>query len=94
MYKKQAVDYCPLYNRLRKWNFIIMNINQFFGNKISLIRQEQGMSQEKLALDANIDRTYISDIEKGKRNVSLEVAYKISKALNIHISELLSNYNG
>lgn len=73
---------------------MIMNINQFFGNKVHLIRQEKGISQEKLALEANIDRTYISDIENGKRNISLEIAYKIANALNIHLSEILSDYNG
>lgn len=73
---------------------MIMNINQFFGSKVYLIRQEKGISQEKLALEANIDRTYISDIENGKRNISLEIAYKIANALNIHLSEILSDYNG
>ena len=40
-----------------------MEINEFFGKKISELRKEKGFSQEKLALEANIDRTYISDIE-------------------------------
>lgn len=71
-----------------------MNVNEFFGEKISHARQKLGMSQEKLALEANIDRTYISDIEKGKRNVSLDIACKIAKALNSHIAELLSDYHG
>lgn len=71
-----------------------MNINQFFGSKVCLIRQEKGISQEKLALEANVDRTYISDIENGKRNISLEIAYRVANALNIHLSELLSDYNG
>ena len=94
MYQRKTVDDCPLYNRLQKQNFTIMSINHFFGEKICKIRQELNMSQEKLALEADIDRTYISDIEKGKRKISLEIAYKIAKALNIHLSELLSDYNG
>lgn len=71
-----------------------MDINQFFGKKISELRKEKGFSQEKLALEANIDRTYISDIEKGNRNISLEILDKLSKTLNIHISQIFKDYNG
>lgn len=71
-----------------------MDINEFFGKKISEIRKEKGFSQEKLALEANIDRTYISDIEKGNRNISLEILDKLSKTLNIHISQIFKDYNG
>lgn len=71
-----------------------MDINEFFGKKISEIRKRKGFSQEKLALEANIDRTYISDIEKGNRNISLEILDKLSKTLNIHISQIFEDYNG
>lgn len=71
-----------------------MDINEFFGKKISELRKEKGFSQEKLALEANIDRTYISDIEKGNRNISLEILDKLSKTLNIHISQIFKDYNG
>lgn len=71
-----------------------MEINEFFGKKISELRREKGFSQEKLALEANIDRTYISDIEKGNRNISLEILDKLSKALKIHISQIFKDYNG
>ncbi|WP_322969487.1 helix-turn-helix transcriptional regulator [Faecalibacter sp. LW9] len=71
-----------------------MEINEFFGKKISELRKEKGFSQEKLALEANIDRTYISDIEKGNRNISLEILDKLSKALKIHISQIFKDYNG
>jgi len=62
--------------------------------KISELRKEKGFTQEKLALEANIDRTYISDIEKGNRNISLEILDKLSKTLNIHISQIFKDYNG
>lgn len=66
-----------------------MNINEKFGNKVKEIRLSIGLSQEKLANLAEIDRTYLPDIEKGKRNVSLMVAEKIAKALNVSLKELL-----
>ena len=47
------------------------------------------LSQETLANMADIDRTYLPDIEKGKRNVSLKVADKIAKALDVSLKELL-----
>jgi transcriptional regulator with XRE-family HTH domain len=47
------------------------------------------LSQEALAHLADLDRTYIPSIEKGERNVSLEVIQKLSKAFKIKISELL-----
>ena len=71
-----------------------MDINEFFGKKISELRKEKGFSQEKLSLEANIDRTYISDIEKGNRNISLEILDKLSKTLNIHISHIFKDYHG
>ena len=71
-----------------------MDINKFFGTKIREERLKRKLSQEKLAHIAQIDRTYIGDIEKGDRNVSLEVLLKLSKALNIHITEIFKDYNG
>ncbi|MDX1774020.1 helix-turn-helix transcriptional regulator [Oceanihabitans sediminis] len=66
-----------------------MNINVYFGNKIKEERLKLNLSQEKLALEADVDRTYVNDIEKGSRNVSLVIAFKLSKALNIPLSNLL-----
>jgi transcriptional regulator with XRE-family HTH domain len=68
-----------------------MDVNLFFGNRIKEERLKQNLSQEKLSLEADIDRTYMNDIEKGKRNVSLNIAYKLSKALNISLSNLLND---
>ena len=50
-----------------------MNLKEKFGHKIKQLREQKGYSIEYLANIANIDRTYISDIEKGKRNVSIEI---------------------
>jgi transcriptional regulator with XRE-family HTH domain len=64
-----------------------MDIKKQFGNKVKLFRIEKGFSQEKLALNADLDRTYIPSIEKGERNVSIEVIYKIAMALDIDVIE-------
>ena len=62
-----------------------MDIKKEFGNKVKLFRLEKAWSQEKLALTADLDRTYIPSIEKGNRNVSIEVIYKLAKALQIDV---------
>ena len=68
-----------------------MNINEIFGKRVRERRLSWGLSQEKLANLADVDRTYLPDIENGKRNVSLVVAEKIAKALNIPLKELLDD---
>ena len=65
-----------------------MNIKQKFGLVVRELRIKKGVSQEHLALDAGIDRTYVVHIEKGDRNVSIEVVEKIAKYFQIPISEL------
>lgn len=67
-----------------------MNLKEKFGHKIKFLREEKEYSIEYLANIANIDRTYISDIEKGKRNVSLLIIEKLSKALEVNIQELFN----
>ena len=59
-----------------------------FGNAVRRIRQEQHISQEQLADICGLHRTYISDIELGKRNVSLENIERVALALNVSIAEL------
>lgn len=66
-----------------------MDINEVFGKKVLERRLSLKISQETLANMADIDRTYLLDIEKGKRNVSLKVADKIAKALNVSLKDLL-----
>jgi len=66
-----------------------MDINEVFGKKVLERRLSLKISQETLANMADIDRTYLPDIEKGKRNVSLRVADKIAKALNVSLKDLL-----
>lgn len=65
-----------------------MNIKQRFGEKVKFFRLERGWSQEKLALEADIDRTYLPGIEKGERNVSITVVEKLANALGVEIKDL------
>ena len=65
-----------------------MNVKEKLGKRINELRIEKSLSQEKLALNANIDRAYMHLIEKGKTNVSIELIEKIAIALEIEIKEL------
>lgn len=58
-----------------------------YGRVVRKIRLEQRISQEELADRSNLHRTYISDIELGKRNVSLENIERIAMSLNKSLSE-------
>lgn len=60
-----------------------------FSQKLKMIRQERGLSQEGLALLCNIDRTYVGRLENLKRNPSLEILSKIADGLGMTLSELL-----
>jgi transcriptional regulator with XRE-family HTH domain len=68
-----------------------MDIRNKFGKKVKQLRIENGWSQEKLAMAADLDRTYIPSIEKGERNVSIVVIEKIAKALKIQISDMFKD---
>ena len=65
-----------------------MEIKQKFGLVVRELRIQKGVSQERLALDADIDRTYIGHIEKGALNVSIEIAEKLAAYFQMPISEL------
>lgn len=65
-----------------------MNICEKFGFNVKKYRINLGISQEKLAELCNLHRTYISDIERGKRSISLNNIEKISKALKIEVYKL------
>lgn len=66
-----------------------MDIRQQLGARIQKIRKEVGLSQEDLALEADLDRTYISHVERGTRNPTVIVLFKIAKALNTTPSDIL-----
>ena len=70
-----------------------MNIKEKFGFKVKQLREQKGFSIEYLANISNVDRTYISDIEKGKRNVSIQIMEKIIIALDTDFIEFFSDNN-
>ena len=60
-----------------------------FGDRVQSLRNQAGISQEKLAEMAEMHRTYISGIERGERNVSLINIMRLASALNVSVSKLM-----
>ncbi|HDD05125.1 MAG TPA: XRE family transcriptional regulator [Candidatus Aenigmarchaeota archaeon] len=66
------------------------DIKVFFAKQLKKLRIAKGLSQEQLALLAGLNRTYISKIEKAKRNITLETVQKLASALGIHYREFFN----
>jgi transcriptional regulator with XRE-family HTH domain len=64
------------------------DIAQRFGDRLRQLRKAMGLSQEVFADRCGLDRTYISGIERGKRNVSLRNIEVLAKTLGVTISQL------
>lgn len=60
------------------------------GQRLRSERKRLGISQEELARRAGLDRTYVSKIERGERNVTLSTVEKLADALKVNPSELLN----
>ena len=65
-----------------------MNILIQLGKRIAYLRKKKKMSQLDLALESEVNRNYLCDLEKGRRNPSILVLNRIAEALNIDLSML------
>ena len=65
-----------------------MKIQKSFGNALKEIRSKSGLSQEKFALQIDMDRTYYASVESGKRNISIINIKKIADGLGVTLSKL------
>ena len=72
-------------NNIRNTEFITA-----FGNNLRLLRKSKGLSMEKLAQEAGVEYSQISDIELGKINTTISTIYLLAKALDIHPKELFN----
>lgn len=59
-----------------------------FGQRLRALRTDRGWSQEELAHRADLDRTYVSGVERGVRNPTLDVITKFARTLDIEIADL------
>ncbi len=82
------VTYSPLHDNQHRSSFTLMenvaqmtSINIKIGNRIRYLRKSKNISQEGLANLAEIDRTYMTGVETGRRNISVKILEKIIVAL-------------
>ncbi len=68
-----------------------MDIKNKVGQRIKELRKRIGYSQERLANEAEVDRTYVTDVENGRRNISVEVLERLIGALEVTISEFFNS---
>jgi transcriptional regulator with XRE-family HTH domain len=66
-----------------------MDLRQVFASNLRRLRHAQGLSQEDLAHEADVNRTYMSKIEKGGTWVGLEIIGKLAKVAKVEPAELL-----
>jgi transcriptional regulator with XRE-family HTH domain len=68
----------------------MVNVNKQLGSRIRDMRKESGFTQEELAHRAELDYSYINQIENGKRNPSMDAINRIAKALGVKVRDLIS----
>ena len=68
-----------------KGNFVYIKI----GRRIATIRKKQNISQDHLAFIADMDRTYLTRLEKGRANPTIRTLHKISRKLRVKMASLL-----
>ena len=66
-----------------------MDVRKRLGLNLRRLRRAKGLSQEKFAFEANIHRTYISDIERGTRNPTITIVERLASTLGVPASDLL-----
>jgi transcriptional regulator with XRE-family HTH domain len=66
-----------------------MDIREVFARNLRKARNEMGLSQEKLAYEADVDRTYVSALERSEYSATIDMVDKLAKALGIEASALL-----
>jgi transcriptional regulator with XRE-family HTH domain len=64
-----------------------------FGRNVARFRNERGFSQDKLAEGADLDRTYLSGIERGVRNPGIKVVIKLARVLQVSLDDLCAGVN-
>ncbi|MGK6353418.1 helix-turn-helix domain-containing protein [Parapedobacter sp. DT-150] len=67
-----------------------MDIRVRIGYRIKELRKEAGLTQEKLAFESTVDKTYVNEVENGKRNISIVNLEKIIKALGVSIKDFFN----
>lgn len=65
-----------------------MNVNKQLGMRVRYLREQKKMTLEDLSFEANVNKNYLSDLERGNRNPTVKILERIALALEISLEEL------
>lgn len=68
-----------------------MDLKQKVGERITFLRKKKDLSQQQFSYVADMERTYLSHIEKGRKNISLSTLQKITGALEISVKDFFDS---
>lgn len=71
----------------------ILSKRVLFGKRVRLLRMSKGLSQEELGYQSGLHRTYIGQIERAEKNITLQNIYRIANTLEVDIRELFDYSN-
>ena len=74
-----------------KNTFTNMDIKVAIGERIAQLRKAKKLSQQKFSYEAEIERSYLTHVEKGRKNISVETLLKITKALGISLKDFFDS---
>lgn len=72
-------------------SFILGSENMKFGQNIKQIRKRMNMSQKELATKMEISQSYLSDIESGRKNLSIKTVKKLADSLGLSVTDLFND---
>ena len=70
-----------------------MEARVLVGWNVRRIRVSKGVSQERLAFDANVDRSYLGGLERGEHNPTVDVLERVAKVLDVPLRDLFEDYD-
>ena len=68
-----------------------MDFNELVGTRITTLRNQKKLSQQKFANEADIERSYLTHVEKGRKNISMNTLKKITAALEISLKDFFDS---
>ena len=68
-----------------------MAMNELIGKRIAQLRKRNDISQQKFAHEADIERSYLTHVEKGRKNISVNTLDKIIEALGVSVNEFFNH---
>ena len=71
--------------------FLPLNVNSRFGARLRQLRRERNLTQLRMSLDFGIDRTFISDVERGRKSISLAMLEIVALGFKMSLSDLLKD---